>query len=362
MIPPWTGLLTKRRAELRHAFRVAVAASLSFALAKLLGLPQGYWSVITAVVVVQTSIGATLGASRDRLIGTGVGALVGALAAGLGQASGSSWGELGALAVSVAVLGYAASVRPSLKIAPVTAVIMIVGGTSAQHGFALTAILRVSGIALGGVLGVLVTLFVFPARARDAVRLNAQQVLVQLSDLLALYAERLEGEDHAAEFAPLHDRLRATLAKIETAVNEATRETAARLTGARVTEAMPRTLWRLRNDAVMIGRASSHDWPALIAQRLAAPAATVLRSQAEQLRALSAVLDHDDTAPEPGTVETLTEFRAAFERLEHEVSPGALTFELLEQVFGLAYALEAFNQHLSDLGDRISEFSAGRAE
>ena len=44
---------TRRHAELRHGLRIAAAGVLSFALAHALALPQGYWAVFTAVLVVQ---------------------------------------------------------------------------------------------------------------------------------------------------------------------------------------------------------------------------------------------------------------------------------------------------------------------
>jgi len=344
---------------LRHAARVTAAAAASFILASALGLPQGYWAVITAVVVVQASIGATLGASGDRLIGTGAGALVGALAAWLRPPS--HWGELGALAASIALLSYGAAVRPSLKIAPVTAVIMIVGNATSQHGSLVAAGLRVADIALGGVLGILATLFVFPARARDAVKANARRALDDMSTLLTLYARRLlEGDGDEAAITALHDRLRGDLGKVETAVAEASREAAARLTGASEAEAIPRALWRLRNDVIMIGRASSHAWPAQVADRLSEPAAAVLRAQAEALRSLSAAFA-DGAAPAGAAASLGGEaFREAFERLEAEVTPADLSFERLEQVFGLAYAFQAFSQHVADLDERVTEFQAGR--
>ena len=63
---------------LRHAARMTVAAILAFAAAWAFALPEGYWAVISAVVVMQSSLGGTLGASLDRLMATVAGAMVGA--------------------------------------------------------------------------------------------------------------------------------------------------------------------------------------------------------------------------------------------------------------------------------------------
>ena len=75
------GLLRQRLPQpqvLRHATRMTVAAILAFAAARAFALPEGYWAVISAVVVMQGSLGGTLGASLDRLMATVAGAMVGA--------------------------------------------------------------------------------------------------------------------------------------------------------------------------------------------------------------------------------------------------------------------------------------------
>lgn len=353
-------LFQKRRAELRHALRVGTAAAVSFFLATALHLPQGYWAVITAIVVVQTSIGGTLAASRDRLIGTGVGALVGGIAA-IARPQ-TAWGEGLALTLSVGLLSVAASLRPSLKIAPVTAVIMLVGGAATREGTLEAAGLRVAEIAVGSVIGVLVTLFVLPPRARDQVSAKAQGAMRDLAELQTLHAMRLRGQQTEAALTPLHARIRAALNAIETSTGEARRETRVRLSSGRAPDAIPRSLWRLRNDIVMIGRASSHGWLPEVAARLAEPAATLLDAQAEALRDLAKALAEQAEPAKPDLTAGFAAFREAFGALEKEVPPGALSFELLEQIFGLAYGLEAFNRNLSDLAERLAEFAKGRRD
>jgi uncharacterized membrane protein YccC len=64
---------------LAQAIKTGVAAVGSVYIAGLLNLPQGYWAAITAIVVMQSEVGATFTASRDRLVGTGVGAVTSAL-------------------------------------------------------------------------------------------------------------------------------------------------------------------------------------------------------------------------------------------------------------------------------------------
>lgn len=65
------------RLSLQEGIRTALAAALAYWITGLLGLPGGYWAAISAIVVMQSEVGATLLASRDRLAGTAMGAVVG---------------------------------------------------------------------------------------------------------------------------------------------------------------------------------------------------------------------------------------------------------------------------------------------
>lgn len=65
----------------QQSLRTAMAAALAYWLTELLHLPGGYWAAISAIVVMQSEVGATVLASRDRFAGTIMGALVGWLTA-----------------------------------------------------------------------------------------------------------------------------------------------------------------------------------------------------------------------------------------------------------------------------------------
>src|SRR5467141_1168763 len=77
-------LWTWRKEELpslSHALRTAVAATLSVVIARLVGMPEAYWAAIATLVIMQSTLGATLTLSIERIIATAVGASVGALEA-----------------------------------------------------------------------------------------------------------------------------------------------------------------------------------------------------------------------------------------------------------------------------------------
>ena len=64
--------------SLVHSIRTAIAASLSLAVARLFGLPEAYWAAIATLLVMQSTLGATVLIS---IAATAVGALAGALVA-----------------------------------------------------------------------------------------------------------------------------------------------------------------------------------------------------------------------------------------------------------------------------------------
>jgi uncharacterized membrane protein YccC len=64
-----------------HSIRTAIAATISLAVARVFGLPEAYWAAIATLVVMQSTLGATLLISVERIAATALGALAGALLA-----------------------------------------------------------------------------------------------------------------------------------------------------------------------------------------------------------------------------------------------------------------------------------------
>src|SRR5438105_13040628 len=62
-----------------HAIRTAVAATVSVIIARLVQMPEAYWAAIATLVVMQSTLGATLTLSIERIVATAVGASVGAV-------------------------------------------------------------------------------------------------------------------------------------------------------------------------------------------------------------------------------------------------------------------------------------------
>src|ERR1700737_3862334 len=83
--PDWKRLRkwpAQHRAELRFCLRVSVSAVLALAVAQVLELPLALWTVLTAVILTQISVGGSLKATLDYLAST----IGGAVYAGPGGA------------------------------------------------------------------------------------------------------------------------------------------------------------------------------------------------------------------------------------------------------------------------------------
>jgi len=272
-----------RQGELRHAVRVAAAVGGSSAISSLLHLPQGYWAVFTSVIVVQTSIGGTITAAIERLLGTVVGGLVGVAAAYLRAATVMEEGLI--LSACILILSFAAAVRPSLKVAPITAAIVLVGGSSLHMDPLLAAVWRVGDIMLGSAIGVAATLLIFPARARRAVALRAAGAIRQIAQVLVLHARQMRTGAPDPEAERVLRESRKGLAQVELAMADAARESASGFSEAGVPDGLLPGLWRVRSDVVMVVRALAAPLPANVAAQLLEPAATLMESLAAQLDA-----------------------------------------------------------------------------
>ncbi|RYF44300.1 MAG: hypothetical protein EOO27_43735, partial [Comamonadaceae bacterium] len=64
-------------ADHRHGMQMALAVLLAYATSIALRLPEGFWAVMSALIVMRPSAGGTMGAGWDRVRGTAVGTAAG---------------------------------------------------------------------------------------------------------------------------------------------------------------------------------------------------------------------------------------------------------------------------------------------
>ena len=147
------GALRERDAELRLCLRVTIAATLSLAVSHLLNLPLALWTVLTAVILTQMSVGRSLKATMDYFVATVGGAAYA--------------GAVGALIPHDNEAALLAATNPRFSATPFTAVMVFLAPFITHTGPIASAIERVIEVAIGGVIGLAVSLVVFPARAHD---------------------------------------------------------------------------------------------------------------------------------------------------------------------------------------------------
>ena len=132
------------RSQVQQAGRLLAACALAGGGAALAGLPEGYWAVITAVVVMQTDLPHTLAAGRDRVTATLAGAAVAMVLIALRQ---QGLPTLPLFAAGLVPLALLAAVAPTLRLACTTLVVVFL--IPAGGDPYLRPLLRVGDILLG---------------------------------------------------------------------------------------------------------------------------------------------------------------------------------------------------------------------
>jgi hypothetical protein len=349
--------LKSRKVELGLGVRVTVAAMGALVIALAFGLRLPLWAVLTSIIVTQMSVGRSLKATRDYLIGTVGGAIYGGAVAVLIPHSGEG-ALLAVLVMAVAPLAFIAAINPSLNVATVTAIIVLLLPTM-NHGTPLdSAIDRVLEVAVGATTGLAVSFLVLPSRAHSQIRANAARVLeLMASALNELLSGLTRGRDTNA-LHQLQDGIGAALVSLNAIGAEAERERAARLSSGPDTGPLLRTILRLRHDLVMIGRASLVPLPVELQTRLATPLANVSGAMAGYLRMTAAALRIGRGAPAIWPVQSALEaYAAAVAAVRSEGLTRGVAGDVIECFFALGFSLEQMRQNLRDLERCVSDWS-----
>jgi uncharacterized membrane protein YccC len=350
-------LLRRRRVQLALAVRTTIAAMVALALAQLLHMPLPLWAVITAVIVTQMSVGKSLKASFDYLVGTLGGAIYGGAVAVLIPHN-SEIALLAVLALVIAPLAFIATINPRFAAAPVTGIIVLLL-PQLTHGSAFSsAIDRVLEVALGGVTGAIVSVIFLPANAHPLIVGAAARTLNLMAGALG---ELLGGLAKGLDFEALHriqDGIGQALAKMNEVGAEAEHERAAGLAVGPDTGPLLRMLLRLRHDLVMIGRAATAPLPEPFRTRLAPALAQAGAAAAEYLRGSAAALQANRTAPPlEATDAALKGYAAEIEVLRREALTRSLSAEDVERLFALGFAIEQIRNNFIDLERCVTEWA-----
>lgn len=210
-------LLTwERKRLLILAGKTALAAALCWWIASRFGLHDGYWGAISAIIVLQSNFGATITASRDRILGTVIGAALG-FAFSLMHAV--PWNYILAVFSAVVVCGLL-GFRTSSRLAGVTITIVMLVHANSSKELALT---RVGQVLLGILVAVAVSTLVFPDRARLRLRDGLAQEFLVLGAFFEAVLQGFRGapaENQAQVRADVLALLRSNNQLLEAARNE----------------------------------------------------------------------------------------------------------------------------------------------
>lgn len=235
--------------SLRYGARLAAAVLLAFAASAALHLPEGFWAVMSALIVVRPDTGSTLGAGWDRIRGALVGTALGLAGAAWRHAGGGL--DLAPL-VLVALLAFAAGLSPTMRSAPISALIVVTSGGIAGHSAGQVALLRALEIGIGIAAALLVSLVDLRSRATLRFRAAAAAHLRALADALV---DATSGATPDAADAARRTALR-QLAMLADAADRETRVFAgrARAGSAERHRKSARLLSRITGDAALFAR------------------------------------------------------------------------------------------------------------
>ncbi len=175
--------------SVKHAIKTATAAVLTILLYQSFNIPEGYWAAISAVIVMQANLGGSLSASWNRLLGSAIGATVGA--AWIVILGRNPWSVGAALTLTILLCSYL-KFQESYRIASVTVIlVMLVTGPSPW----MFGLYRFLNVVLGIIVALLVSIFIWPSRARDHLQQGLAQILMDCGRLQQLLVESyLKGE------------------------------------------------------------------------------------------------------------------------------------------------------------------------
>lgn len=349
--------LRRNRSQARLAGRMTAACFLTYALGLQLGLEQIQWAVLTSIIVMQASVGASLKAMLDRFVGSLGGAIAGVIiSVGLHRMGITSPGA--ALAVGLPPLTLLAALKPAYRVTPITFIILILTPNLQEMGPIESAYERMFEIAVGSAVALAVSLVVLSARASEALAHAVGQALTAMADLMTTLPGGMTGNHDMPAVEAAHVRIRSATAKAEVAADEALRERASFLTEGVDPLPICRTLRRLRNDLAILGRTMTAPLPGPVAGILLEPITGVSSAITEFLAGCGETFAKRQPPPSLDGVDAAFAVQLqAVTNIRQQGLSRALPDDELARIFGLEFALEQLRRNLGDLWERGAEFS-----
>jgi hypothetical protein len=264
----------------------------------------------------------------------------------------------GVLVLTIAPLAFAAAVTPMFRVAPFTAVLLLLISGQLGEGPLQSAAYRLLEVAIGGTVAMIVSLLVFPERAHGLGLGAAARILDQLARVLPQLLAGFTRKIDVADAGRIQDETGRAVAGFQALAEEAKRERLISLAAQPDAGPLSRTLLRLRHDLVMIGRAGAAPLPALVAERLGPALARVGARASDYLCGCASALALRRLPPPLAPVQdALAGFMSGITALRKEGVTRTLSDSELEQMFALGFALEQLLDHFADLERCVREWA-----
>jgi Fusaric acid resistance protein-like len=351
-------LLRASKPRWRFCVRMTASGLAAFAVAQALHIPlNGLWLILTAIVVTQMSAGGSVRATLEYIIGTVGGAVYGA-ALGVLIPHNTPLTQAFIMALAIGPLAFVAAFNPNFRVAPFSAVLVILIAGQFGEGPIESAITRSGEVALGGIIAVVVSLLVFPQRANH-MRLSAAARLLErfareLPQLLTGFTAELD----ATENSRIQNDIGAAVTRFQQITAEAQHELLITLASQPDPGPLSRTMLRLRHDFVIIGRAGIKPLPDALRGRLSEPLTRVGAVASNFLNDSAAALDRRGAPPPLDDYEAaLFAYTAEVEAVRSEGLTLPLTSNEVEPVFALGFTFEQLHQNFIDLQRCVRDYA-----
>lgn len=348
-------LAREHKGQVGLSLRVTVAAVLGLTLSLALNVPLPLWTVLTAVILTQVTFGRSVKATIDYVIGTLCGAIyAGAIATLIPH--NNELALIAVLALTVAPLALLGAINPSFSAATFTGVLVVLVPAISHVGPIQSALYRVIEVAVGGFTAVVVSLLVFPARARSLTTRTASQMLDLMAQRLPeLFSGFTQARDPAT-VGQLQDNIGRVFTRLAATAAEVRHEQIGFLDSQADIGPLLRTLLRLRHDLIMIGRAAVVPLPETLQTRLGAPLEQVTMTVAKYFHDTAQALTRGGSPLSLDAAEAAIEgYAEAFTKVRSDGLTLGLSMDTAERIFALGFALEEIRAHLRDLDRCVNE-------
>ncbi|MEE8658120.1 FUSC family protein [Acetobacteraceae bacterium EV16G] len=232
----------------RQMVRMLVSVIACWVVGYFTELEESVWALITSLIVTQSTISQTITTARDQIVGTIIGALFGTAAVTLRLFYGHYWLVF---AASLTPIAFIASVRPSLRFAGVTLMIIYLMPSHGNPYWPLTQ--RLASIFLGVVVSIIVSYLVLHASARRRAFTTASRMFRALDALLqAALAHRQDW----AGLEAMNDQAAKLQLVLNECLEEANRENLGMLERRHpILSVLPALMRRMQSDTMLVARA-----------------------------------------------------------------------------------------------------------